>query len=76
MSRGVPTNPGGTVYSSAELSRLVNDEICALARDLNIESDRNPYRFLCEDGCGAKVVLTLAAYIAANGAWLDGHKPA
>ena len=62
------------MYSSAELSRLVNDEICALARDLNIESDRNPYRFLCEDGCGAKVVLTLTAYIAANGAWLDGHK--
>ena len=64
------------MYSSAELSRLVNDEICALARDMNIESDRNPYRFLCEDGCGAKVVLTLTAYRAANGAWLDGHKPA
>jgi len=64
------------MYSSAELSRLVNDEIRALAQDLNTASDQgNLYRFLCEDGCGAKVVLTLAAYVAANGAWLDGHKP-
>ena len=65
------------MYSSAELSRLVNEEIRALAQDLNRNGDQdaNPYRFLCEDGCGAKVVLTLAAYVAANGAWLDGHKP-
>ena len=63
------------MYSSAALARLVNDEIRALAQDLNTEGDHNLYRFLCEDGCGAKVVLTLAAYIAANGAWLHGHKP-
>jgi hypothetical protein len=63
------------MYSPAELARLVNEEIRALAQDLNSEGDQgNPYRFLCEDGCGAKVVLTLAAYVAANGAWLDGHK--
>lgn len=64
------------MYSSADLARLVNDEIRALAQDLNSETDGGtPYRFLCEDGCGAKVVLTLAAYVAAKGAWLDGHKP-
>jgi len=65
------------VYAPAELARLVNDEARALAQHLDTETDPdNPYQFLCEDGCGAKVVLTLAAYIAANGAWLDGHKPA
>jgi hypothetical protein len=64
------------MFSAGELSRLVNDEIRALAQDLSTEEDQgNRYRFLCEDGCGAKVVLTLAAYTAGNGAWLDGHKP-
>lgn len=64
------------MYSSAELSQLVNDEIRELAQDLGARDDPgNLYWFLCEDGCGARVALTLAAYIAANGVWLDGHKP-
>ena len=62
--------------SAVEVARVANKEIRALAERLNTEGDKDdPYEFFCEDGCGALVVLTLAAYVAANGAWLDGHKP-
>jgi hypothetical protein len=61
--------------SAIEVARVANKEIRALAEHLNAEGDEDdPYEFFCEDGCGAMVVLTLAAYVAANGAWLDGHK--
>lgn len=63
--------------SASDLARIVNEEIRALAESFTADGDGadHQYGFLCEDGCGAKVLLTLAAFIAAQGAWLDGHKP-
>jgi len=64
------------VNSASELARIVNTEIRAVADSFEVEGHAEAlYPFMCEDGCGEKVQLTLAAYIAANGAWLDGHKP-
>src|SRR5579862_1936196 len=78
VSRGVPQQSGGTVSSAAEVAREVNEEIRAIAERLDPDGDGDGvsmYGFSCEDGCGATVPLTLAAFIAGGGAWLDGHRP-
>ena len=62
--------------SAKEIARIVNEEIRALAERLHARDRANDlYGFFCEDGCGETAPMTLAAFIAAGGAWLDGHKP-
>jgi len=64
------------VTTAAEIARAVNERICSLAEHLDGgKRDGHTYDFLCEDGCGATVTTTLGDYLAAGGAWLDGHSP-
>jgi hypothetical protein len=64
------------VESASELAKAFNRELRGLAERLNVPGDEDEaYGFWCEDGCGGAVALTLAAYLAAGGAWLDGHDP-
>jgi hypothetical protein len=60
-----------------DLSGLVNGEIRKIAETdvLSLGVAGEAYSFMCECGCMKMVDLSLAVYDA-DGAWLDGHKPA
>lgn len=56
----------------AEFAREINRHIRAAAEQLGAGGEL-PVHFVCECGCMSRVTSTLAAYEAANGAWLPSH---
>jgi hypothetical protein len=56
----------------ARVARETNAHIRQLAEALR---DESPVGFFCECGCMAIVLVTVAEYDAAGGAWVEGHQP-
>jgi hypothetical protein len=59
----------------AEFARELNQHIRAVAEQLGGGGEL-PVTFVCECGCMSRVTSSLAAYEAANGAWLETHRTA
>jgi len=58
--------------SESEFAREINRHIRAAAEQLGAGGEL-PVQFVCECGCMSRVKSTLAAYQAADGAWLASH---
>lgn len=65
-----PKNPDEP--NRASLARETNGHIRALALSFR---DEREVGFFCECGCMGIVLVTIAEYDAAGGAWLPAHKP-
>jgi hypothetical protein len=70
--RMADTIPRPDTPNRASISKETNGYIRALARRFH---DRREVGFLCECGCMAIAIATLAEYDDQRGAWIDGHKP-
>ncbi len=58
---------------AAELGRDVNVAIRDAVASLSGNRSDSLFVFTCECGCFELVRMTVAAFDAAGGAWLDGH---
>ena len=68
-----------TLQSKIDVARSINErvlEVAAVMDETVGHLHLAPLQFVCECGCLAFVHVTAAAYAAADGAWLDGHRPA
>jgi len=65
-----PNSPKKT--DRAWVARETNAYIRQLGRALR---DEHPVGFFCECGCMEIVLVAIADYDAAGGAWLEGHQP-
>jgi hypothetical protein len=61
------------VLGRGQTIRLANLAIRDFANQAVGEDD--PWEFLCECGCFTFVELTMAEFDAADGVWVDGHRP-
>jgi hypothetical protein len=58
------------------LAHRINNRIRLAAEGLGRRAlGGRPVQFFCECGCLERVEVPLSAFVAAGGAWLDGHTP-